>query len=862
MAPTSFRRAGTSRRRTGAFFGGFSGALPVVLPVAVVLFALLFAPAVAAADGGGDEGQLVGELRVTQNLSLRVGTFVGDRDAFLRHEDLTLPSLNPDIDLAGQVGLRVGLPGNVRVSLQSKTGEKPSHSFGIGYGQWDLEYGPQSASFSRAGLNYSRALQGLRLRHQPAGQAPTVEVFSAQTSSRHADIDFRGDDTFGPFFLGQKDIVEQSEQVFIDGRRQTRGTGPGDGDYYVDYSGGFLYFNKVVLAHETVRVSYEYSVELRGLSSTFTGIIGAYDFGAATAHAFALRDHIPLEEGSILEQSGSTLLAYGTNVETAFPSGAQMTNTLLATDLHRYDATTTPTQDEIVVVEGEARYRLQRTPVLYQSERITVAGPHPEQLVRNLDYVVDYHTGDITLTYEAPTGTRLIVDYTYIDAGNIAATTRSQGAQTSNRFRYNGPEWRTTAWLDGVVGDFVSARTHTPPRERFSAGTNTEYAVDDAWSVLADFDVLGRSSTTVVRPALGVRYNEHALDASLRLNGQLAETNGHAVDEYYVHGNVGLSSFADVEIDFNKRLDDAAGFMPEQFTASAVGTVGVLPFSVTYTHGDEHYAEKLQARLVLPAQGEHTRGLVTVASQFLYRDGFAAPPRGVYSLFGNVAYSPPSGLYLRAQGSMSLSRFGPMSTDTYTVRFDTGHSFGASTVLDYQLRLHGGDTRVAGSKTDARDSQSHMITVATALTDDVSAALVYRHADNFRRRADRGTTSSEERGVQASISGKLGAIEAAFTYDDSTTEVFAQTGDHVTDVTRYRLTLHWGGEKVSVRGALEFAVHDAARERLTAQLVPALRLSDHAELSFGYRQISSYTAGDAKAAYRAHLLETGITFEL
>src|SRR5690606_25410925 len=101
----------------------------------------------------------------------------------------------------------------------------------------------------------------------------------ARTTSRTADVTLFGDDSFGPYFLGHRQIIEQSEQILLDGQLQRRGAGAGDGDYYMDYQGGFVYFNKVVLSHQRIRAVYQYEVDDPALSSRFLAVLAGYDLG-------------------------------------------------------------------------------------------------------------------------------------------------------------------------------------------------------------------------------------------------------------------------------------------------------------------------------------------------------------------------------------------------------------------------------------------------------------------------------------------------------------------------------------------------------------------------------------------------------
>lgn len=815
----------------------------------------------AGAVGDGEKPQ--GQIEVAQRVSLTVGTFAGSKTDFLRYESIPIPSLNPDIDLGGTVKLRLELPPDARVRLQLSIPEKGSTSFGLGYKAVDLEYGPQVINFGQAGLAYSRNINGLRLRYGSTQRPFAADVFSAETSSRFADTTFTGDDSFGPYFLGHKNIVEESEQVTLEGERLERGTGPADGDYYVDYKGGFLYFNRVILAHETVRVLFEHAVDDPGLTSVFRGALASYELERSKGAVFALHDRIPVATKSILKDSGSSLLAYGTRLETKFDSGANLENTLLVTDLDRYQMATKKQSEEIETIEFEQSYILTHAPILYQSERVVLVS-ESEELVRNLDYTMDYHKGELTLMFEPGLGTRLRVEYTHLVTQQVEKMETLQGVKSINRFQFRDEHWRTNTWIEGVLGDFVDVRSQRAPQDRFSLGTSTEYFLDANWSLLANVNATGRESRIISQSSLGGRYKGEKWGASLRFGADGVHDRGEnkTASAQHLLGDIELRTFANFKLDFKKRLQESEGILPDELKASAVGLLGKLPFSLVYTHGDKHYSDKIESRLVLPAQGKYTRGMVTLASRYLFKDGFESQPRQVYSVAGNMALNLPAGVYADTRGSLSSSRLGTLNTNTYLLHIDVGGSLTEKALLDYQLRLNGGKTAANRVAIEDKNSLSHTITLAGALTEKVSTALVYRRVNSSRQRGDRGLSTSLEQGFQVSLMGQVGGIEGVVTYDQSTTEVDSAVGAQLTHVKKLRFNLGWETDDLSVKGVVDVGIHDRERRRVQVEFTPAYHLSENVEWWLGYQYITSKDIQEEKAMYRVHLIKTGVTFEL
>lgn len=848
-------------------------------------------------------------LRVQQSLTLSLGRLTGSREGFLRHEEGHVPSLNPDVRLSGELLLRTSLPGHFRLDVHSVTGDKPSHTLGLAYRDWSLRIGPRPVSFARAGLAYTRWTSGAALLYEAgssSGSGPALEVVAARTTSRTADVTLSGDDSFGPYFLGHRQIIEQSEQILLDGQLQRRGAGPGDGDYYMDYQGGFVYFNKVVLSHQRIRAVYQYEVDDPALSSRFLAVLAGYDLGgteeqrSVSLRGFFLRDHLPVDNDAILLQAGSTLTAYGAHVESFWSAAggsgttgvggdlgsvgggasspasaggwtARLLSTFVYTDLQRFSVQTVPRTHQFHAMEGQREYRLPHRPVLYQSEQVTVAwglpGVPDETLIRTLDYVIDYHSGLITFAFDLPPGSRVTVEYEQVTDG-AQAVEELAGLETRQRLEYRSRRWRTSSWLELAGDGYVSPATLRPPETRLSAGTVNEYVLTDTWSLLGDLTVTERQQSVVYRPAVGAAYNGEPWTGRLRLVGGLGGGTAPAA-EYGLDGQLRWRGAADVGLEFSKRLDaTGAGWAPEWYRLAAVGVLGRLPYAVTFTHGDEQYKDKLEARLTLPGSGARWRGSVTAGVQLLYPETVGEEPRTVYSLFGNASYTGEDGMYVRVQGAGALSRYRSAAVESGTLSFDAGRSWGRL-VADYQLRASLLATVHEGARVEGRFSLSHVATLAAAPTDHVSGAVVYRWTKGSRERSGRGTAATSEQGWQVAVNLRWSpSWTTSLTYDltRSVTTGTALPGEPAaptgSKTRRWQFMAEYGGATWTFRLTGTWGLHDDRRQRNALELRPAYRLSEHAEWWMSYEFVDARDAARPDEAYTVHQLTAGLTFRL
>lgn len=790
------------------------------------------------------------DLRILQNIRIGIGTFRGDRQAFIKYEDAKVPSLNPDIQVEGRMQLRTWLNADTHLRLQTSFAGEGKTSFGVGWRDWDAEYGTHFFNFSPAGLAYTKSSEGLRVRYRQPRTGPGLDFVAARSNARRGEVTIRGDDTFGPFFLGQKRIVPESEVVEVDGRRLRRGAVPGEGDYSMDYDGGFIYFHDVLLSHQTARVTYDYYFDDPSLASDFIGALAAYALGDTTVRAFVMRDYTPVEKHPIVDRPGTTLLAYGAHAQTTWTSGARLTNNVIATDFQEQLATTREEREQLALREGRTVYKLRRRPVLYESERIvlTAPGEGAVELMRYLDYTVDYHTGEVTLSFEPTDGAAIVVWYEYVDGTVPEKKPPLRGVQTENRFEYRGERWRTSTWLHAVDGQYVNVSNRRQPSVILSAGTQNRYGLGGGWGLLGDLTWTEHRTKTGVQTAFGVDYESVLWESRLQLERDVDVSDFGTTHLDYVQGSLQWRGAAHVEVDFKQQLDTYRGGVPEQFKASVTGFIGPLPGSVSYTRGDRHYNDKLEARLTLPAQGRHTIGNVTFGTMLLYADGFAAPPRTVHTAAGDVTYSGLTGMYVRAQGNVSRSAFGPVTTRAYVLRTDVGRSLGTSGVIDYQLRANGRHTDLRfgamaqPQRSDESYSLSHVVTLAGTVLSGTNVVLSWRQTEGNRWRPDRGRTVSTERGWQWALQRTFGFVDANVSYDTSETKVTGRsTADLTTKRQRARFGLGWEKGPFSIRGSFEYARFDKTRNRRAVQLTPAYDLTENARLIIAYDYITSET---------------------
>lgn len=838
-----------------------------------------------------------GEFHVFQSVSMGIGTFHGDKTSFIKHEDRVVPSLNPEISLQGNVRLRTWLSPELHVRLQTPFVGEGKTTFGVGWRAWDAEYGSHSLSFSPAGLAYVKSSDGLRLRYQQTGQAPALQAVFARSNTRAGDVEIRGDDGFGPFFLGYKRIVPESERVAVGETVLKRGTGPSDGDYYVDYDGGFLYFNRIFLQHEKARVIFEYHVEDPGLASDFSAAIVGREGAHLAVHAFVLRDYTPLDELAIVEQTGTTLHAYGGRFQWDTSSGWQGTTSLLATELHRRTASTRDVTDVLALTPDTLRYTLRRRPVLYESERVLWIAPNaePVELLRHLDYTVNYHTGELIFAFEPTEGARATVHYRHVDGATGIDGTVLRGVRTVHRVDYSGNKWRTSAWLDTTGDGYVQVNNLREPAQRLSSGLQTRYDLGGGWGIVGESTVVGQKETSVWSSATGIHYGRGRWDSRLRLGRdvhvagpwtELGSTSTTATD----HVSGGLAwrgGAAEAELDFKQPLHDYRGGLPEHVSASALVRIGSWPVAVKYTHGDAHHLDKIETRLTIPMLATHTRGFTSIGAQWLFADGFGDTPRTVYSGVADVVYSPPDGAYARGRATLSLSSLGSVTSETGLLSADVGRGLGETGVIDYQLRLSGRQTGWHGGPgatrlpTDEHYSASHMITWAGAVwpraVPGLTGSLLWRRSAAERWRPDRGRTRNEEGGWQVSLHADVGRLwqarrssgqksdashvtdaddmQVTLSYDASRSHVTVPSartdgstvrkhgsygGDATTtDVRTMRLAVAWAREPFSLRTTLEAAVFDDHRRRGSLEVTPTYALSEQTRVWIAYEYVSN-----------------------
>lgn len=97
---------------------------------------------------------------------------------------------------------------------------------------------------------FNRGLRGLDLEVRRASY--DGKLYLADTTTSQKTETLKGNDTRGPYYLSQADILEYSETVTVGGSPMTRGT-----DYFVDYLQGVLWFFSPVRWGAAIVVSYE-----------------------------------------------------------------------------------------------------------------------------------------------------------------------------------------------------------------------------------------------------------------------------------------------------------------------------------------------------------------------------------------------------------------------------------------------------------------------------------------------------------------------------------------------------------------------------------------------------------------------------
>lgn len=99
---------------------------------------------------------------------------------------------------------------------------------------------------------YNKNLNGIYGKYE--GRNLKTEIFIGKIEGRKKITKFFGNDTSGPFFLGDFFLTPYKERVFLNGNLLQR-----DQDYILDYTYGIIYFNFTISPQDEIVIEYEVS---------------------------------------------------------------------------------------------------------------------------------------------------------------------------------------------------------------------------------------------------------------------------------------------------------------------------------------------------------------------------------------------------------------------------------------------------------------------------------------------------------------------------------------------------------------------------------------------------------------------------
>jgi hypothetical protein len=223
----------------------------------------------------------------------------------------------------------------------------------------ELIFGDFTATFSgNEFASSTKVLNGMMFTSRDDGYELIAVPATKLKSAVQGISSQRGNNTKGPYFLGNGSIIEGSEQIELNTIPLEK-----DKDYVIDYLEGKITFTQILLETDEFKYSYEYT----NISDLFFPALSRKDFvGFQSRFKFDPntwgKPVIPPQE---ITQN---------NYE-VFPSPPDK-------------------KEEVREAEESGRYRLERYPVVRFSEVLTFRGA---TLTKDVDYSIDYQKGKITL---------------------------------------------------------------------------------------------------------------------------------------------------------------------------------------------------------------------------------------------------------------------------------------------------------------------------------------------------------------------------------------------------------------------------------------------------------------------------------
>ncbi len=113
---------------------------------------------------------------------------------------------------------------------------------------------------------YNKVINGIYGLYE--GEKLTVDSIFAKIEGRKKVAKFSGNNTQGPYFIGDFFLIPYKEKVYLNGNLLKR-----DEDYIIDYTYGIIYFNFVISSQDEIILEYEISgnIEIYNISGVGIG---------------------------------------------------------------------------------------------------------------------------------------------------------------------------------------------------------------------------------------------------------------------------------------------------------------------------------------------------------------------------------------------------------------------------------------------------------------------------------------------------------------------------------------------------------------------------------------------------------------
>jgi len=266
----------------------------------------------------------------------------------------------------------------------------------------ELTFGDFNANFSgNEFVSASKFLNGVMFTAKDNWYDITT-VPSAKLKSQTQNLTSqKGNNARGPYNLGHGGIVEDSEQIQLNGNYLKRNV-----DYIIDYFEGKITFNRILSQTDEFKYSYEYT----NLLDLFFPALSKRDF-------FGFQSRFTIDPDKFGKPA---------------PKEEPVINA--ARELFPGAGTFEPDVQE---AEASGRYQLKNYPLLKFSEVLTFMGT---LLKKNEDYLIRYDTGEIKLlTRFLPSSEEaLVVEYQYYQTSTEAEVIPGIGSRGPYRARHPG----------------------------------------------------------------------------------------------------------------------------------------------------------------------------------------------------------------------------------------------------------------------------------------------------------------------------------------------------------------------------------------------------------------------------------------